>query len=108
MFWSFVMIYVFCEMGEMVTNQFEMFERALGQCNWYLFSMKLQRIHLIVVANAQQPTIVHGFGNIVCIRESMKQVILLHKTAKFNTNSNWTLILPLLFHRQFERVSLTL
>ena len=66
-------------MGEMVTNQFDEFEEELSQCNWYMFSMKLQRIYMIVLVNAEQPTTVHGFGNIVCARESMKKVILIKK-----------------------------
>lgn len=75
MFWSFVLIYLFCEMGQSVTNQFEMFEEELCRRDWYLFPLKLQRIHLIVLANAQQPTTLNGFANLVCIRESMKTVI---------------------------------
>lgn len=76
MFWSFALIYAFSEMGEMVTIQFNDFEMELGQCNWHLFPLKLQRIYLIILANAEQSITVHGFGNIVCVRESMKRVIL--------------------------------
>lgn len=74
MIWSFVTIYAFCEMGETVTSQFNIIEESLNECNWYLFSLKLQRIHLIVLANAQHPTTVNGFGNLVCTRDSMKKV----------------------------------
>lgn len=74
MFWSFALVYAFCEMGENVTNQFNEFEKELGQSDWYIFSMKLQRIYIIVLANAEQPKTVHGFGNIMCLREYMKKV----------------------------------
>lgn len=74
MFWSFALIYAFCENGEMVANDFIDFEKELGQCNWYLFTLRLQRIYIIVLMNAEQSTVVHGFGNIVCVRESMKRV----------------------------------
>lgn len=76
LFWSFALIFAFCEMGETVANQFNEFEKELGQRNWYSYSLKLQRIYIFVLANAEQPTTVHGFGNIVCVRESMKTVIL--------------------------------
>lgn len=76
MFWSFILVYVFCEKSEMIANQFKQFEEELCQCKWYLYSVQLKRIYIIVVANAQLPTTVHGFGNIVCARESMKRVIL--------------------------------
>lgn len=74
MSWSFVMIYSFCEMGQMVTTQHNVFEEELHQCSWYLFPMKLQRIHLIVLANAENAPTVSGFGNIECLRTSLKNV----------------------------------
>lgn len=72
-------------MGEMVTNQFNDFAMELGQCKWYSFSMKLQRIYLIVLANAEQSISVRGYGNIVCVRESMKRVILHASLLNFNS-----------------------
>lgn len=75
MFWSFIMIYVYCEMGQNVTDQLDNHEYELGQSNWYLFPIELQRIHSIVLAIAQHPTTINGYGNIVCSREAMKLVI---------------------------------
>lgn len=51
-----------------------MLNDAFGQCNWYLLPIEMQQMMLIVVVNAQQPTIVRGFGNTSCGRQSFKQV----------------------------------
>lgn len=73
-FWAFVMIFIHCETGQRVTSAFDDFTEVMGQCNWYLFSTETQKMLVIFLANSQQPTTVHGFGNIVCERESMKKV----------------------------------
>lgn len=74
MFWSFVIIFVICEFGELVTNQFDMFNMKLDQCKWYKFPIKMQRIFVIVTVNAQQPVIIQGFANVVCARQTFKSV----------------------------------
>lgn len=63
-------------MCQLVTNQFYEFEMELGQCKWYLLEMKLQRIYHIFLTNANQPTTVHGYGHIECVRISLKKIIL--------------------------------
>lgn len=65
-----------CELGEMMTNHFEKFKNALDQSDWTLFPIKIQKLFIIVLFNAQQPTIVHGYGNTPCIRETFKKVHL--------------------------------
>lgn len=74
-FWSFINIYAFCEMGHTVTNQFDAFELELEQCKWHLFDKKLQRIYLIFLAIVEQQTTINGYGNIECVRVSLKRVI---------------------------------
>lgn len=73
--WSLLAINWFCEMGEMLTNEFNMFEAALGQLDWYLYTIKLQRMHSMLLSNAQQRVTHNGFANTVCSRDSMKAVI---------------------------------
>lgn len=74
-FWSFINIYAFCELGHTVTSQFDEFEWELEQSKWYLFESKLQRIYLIFMAVAEQSTSINGYGNIECVRVSLKRVI---------------------------------
>lgn len=63
-----------CEFGEMLTNRFETFNDALGQCNWHSFPIEMQRMFVMVMVNAQQPTIVRGYGNTPCARTAFKNV----------------------------------
>ena len=77
LFWSLAMTFVACEFGEMLTNQFCCFNETIEQCDWYAFPHKIQRIFVVVVANTQQPTYIHSFGNIPCSRDSFKRVSIL-------------------------------
>lgn len=63
-----------CEFGEMLTNHFEQLNDAFGLCNWHLFPIEMQQMFLIVMPNAQQSTIVRGYGNTPCARGAFKQV----------------------------------
>lgn len=74
MFWPVAMIFGFCEYGEMLTKQFDVLGDQLCQCDWYLFPMKMQQMFLIVVVNAQQPTIVLSFESTSCARDTFKKV----------------------------------
>lgn len=58
----------------MITAQFTAFKDEFGQCKWYLFPIEMQRMFVIVMANAQQPIILSGFGNVYCLREVFKKV----------------------------------
>ena len=73
-FWSFVMLFIFCENGETVTHQFQVFNVELRQFNWYILPINVQKMFIIVVANAQQPSFIRGFANAICLRESFKKV----------------------------------
>lgn len=72
--WSFGTTLLCCELGEMLNSKFEQFSVALCQCKWYLFPIEMRHMLLIVITNAQQPTVLCGFGNIYCTREFLKKV----------------------------------
>ena len=74
MLWSFVMIFFFCEFGEMLTKQFNIYDEVLCQCNWYSYPFDIQKVLLIVMVNTQQPTILRGYANMFCSRGFFKQV----------------------------------
>ena len=73
---TFFYLFIYCELGEMVSKQFDLFNEKLDQCNWYAFPMKTQKILIIFITNAQQPTLFRGFGNILCTRDTFKKVSL--------------------------------
>lgn len=74
MTWSFAIIFGVCEFGGQLTQQFGEFDERLCKCKWYLWPIELQRMLIIVISNAQQPSYMLGYGNIVCTRYSFKQV----------------------------------
>lgn len=71
---SFALVFGGCEFGECMTERFSRFDDAFSRCKWYLFSMEMKRIYLIVLANTQQPSIVQSYGGIPCSRDSFKSV----------------------------------
>lgn len=58
----------------MLIREFNKFNDAFCTCKWYYFSLEMQKMLLIVVANTQQPIFIQGFGNIPCTRDSFKKV----------------------------------
>lgn len=74
MFWAFVMVYVYCTYGQIVTDQFGTFEAQLCQCKWYMWPNEVQQMFMIMMVNAQQPTFIYGYGNIECTRYTFQKV----------------------------------
>lgn len=73
-FWTFVSIILYCECGEGITNEFDKFHYEVDQYKWHLLPLEMQKMAIIVLANSQQPTLIRGYGNIVCRRETFKNV----------------------------------
>lgn len=73
-FWSFAPIFMYCEFGNAVTDEFESFSDELCQCKWYSLPIELQKMMVVFIEGTQEPIIVRGFCNIVCIRDSFKKV----------------------------------
>lgn len=97
--WSFGIIFCICEFGERLTLQFIAFDRQVWQTKWYSMPTELQRMLLVLIANAQQPAFLKSYGNIECTRDSFKMVwrLLCHR---FVLN---TTLISFGFIRQFTR-----
>lgn len=65
---------MYCDLGEMITTQFDLFNAELGERKWYLFPYEIQRLFIIVIANAQHSTYIQGYGQLLIIRETVKRV----------------------------------
>lgn len=73
--WSFVLLFFYCEAGQFVMNEFEEFAHQSYQTiAWYLFPIEMQKMLVIVMLNTQQPVVVHGLANAMCMREIFKKV----------------------------------
>lgn len=75
MAWSFAMIALYCEFSHMMCKEFTLFSEEFHRCDWYLFPFQLQRMYLTFLLDTRQITIVRGFGNISCTRDTFKKVI---------------------------------
>lgn len=73
-----------CEIGERMTKEFHAFYEALLESNWYTYPMEMRQIFALVLANAQKPVIVQGFGSTFCMREYFRLVILNLFKLNFN------------------------
>lgn len=73
-FWSFTLIFVFCMLGEIVTQQFNTFNEVLCRTDWYLLTSELKQMLVILMSIAQKPAYVHGYGNTIFTREAFKKV----------------------------------
>lgn len=73
-FYSFVFIFVICNVGEGTTNTFIEIGDIIGQCNWYTFPMEMRSILPIIIIHVQKPVILQGFGSIAYSRDAFKNV----------------------------------
>lgn len=98
MLWSFILIFVFCESGAMVTHQFDKFDENFQlKCNWYFLPGELQRVLVVFISDVQQTKFIHGYANVVCTREAFRKVN--KKYVKFESSSEYIKIFHL-FHLQ--------
>lgn len=74
MFWAFMQIFLFCDFGQKVTDQFSEIDDMIYFSDWYTFPKEIQRILPTVLMTAQQPVILEGFANLKCTREAFNKV----------------------------------
>lgn len=82
--WEFVLIFLICEPGERVTNQFGLFGAELKRCNWYVLSIDMQRMYVTFLLDTQQSINIQSYGGIQCTRETLKTVILRRVDGRTN------------------------
>lgn len=72
--WSFGIFVYYCDVGQMVTTQFDLFEIELRQCDWHLYPLQLKQMLVTFMVNSQNKTIIRGFARSMCTRESLMEV----------------------------------
>lgn len=77
MFWSLILIVMFCELGQRFTSQFDRIDLETLSLHWYTFPYEVQTILPIIIIGTQKPVEFVGFCNIRCTRETLKNVRLL-------------------------------
>lgn len=82
--WTNILLYIYCELGERVSNGFVEVYGVFCQYQWYLFPINVQRMLPNLLIIAQQPVALQGPGKSLCTRETFKKVCL--KTNFLNYN----------------------
>lgn len=67
-------MFIYCEFGERVTSEFNELDDMIGQLNWYLCPLEIQRILPFVIKNTQKPIVIQAFRQFFCTREEFKAV----------------------------------
>lgn len=73
-FYTFAALFVVTEISQRVTLTFEECNEMIGQFEWYLFPIEIQRLLPIVMQSTQQPIEVKCLGSVACNRETFKYV----------------------------------
>lgn len=84
--WSFLAILVWCSLGERLIDEFYTIKDATYECQWYSYSIEVQRIIQLIIVDAQEPKILKGFGNISSSHETYKKVINISISFMFDNH----------------------
>lgn len=74
-------IFVFCYLGDGVTEHYNRIGLTLCQCKWYSFPAKIQRKLVPVLILTQRPRVISGLSIILCTIENFTAV-------RFTTSSS--------------------
>lgn len=67
-------IFLFCHFGGKITEQFEEIGNAAYQLEWYRLPLDMQKHLQIVIALAQKPIYIRGFGDTRTTHSVFKKV----------------------------------
>lgn len=73
--WLIFFIFLMCESGGRMTNQFVVFSNELSRCNWISLSIKMRRMYLVFLLDSQNPMKIRSYANITCERKTFKKVV---------------------------------
>lgn len=71
---TYCVIFIICELGERVTNEFDDVDNVVCELNWYLFPLNIQKMLPIAMIGTVKPVIIRGYGNCMSTREAFKNV----------------------------------
>lgn len=80
-------LYVFCDIGEHVTQRFEGLGDQVYQLDWHTLPLDMQRDLAIVIALAQKRIYVRGYADTRSTRKVFKKVPYYLRSAFVSTNN---------------------
>lgn len=79
-----------CELGQRMTDAFEVINDEFNKFDWYLLPPQIQRLLPIIIIATQQEVQLECFGSIACTRETFRGVSNILKKRQINSiQSNW-------------------
>lgn len=73
--YAFGVVLIICELGQRLTNAFDVIGDTIGDFNWYLFPFDIKKLLPNLLMAAQQRVVLECFGSISGTRETFKYVI---------------------------------
>lgn len=67
-------LFLLCECGERVTIEFDKYDNGLQRCDWPKFPIRMQRMYVIFVSDAQKPKNITTYANLLLMRETFEKV----------------------------------
>lgn len=69
-----IAVFMFCEVGENVSNMFGKFGYDVGQIKWYLLPKSTQQLLVTIITFCRKPVALDGFGSFKGCREISRHV----------------------------------
>lgn len=69
-----VVVLICCELNQRSSDAFEQIEFTIDEWHWHLFPIEMQKMLLVIIANAQKPVEFECFGSITCSRTVFRKV----------------------------------
>lgn len=76
LFWTFVVMFMSCYIGEKVTTAFEELSDEIYQCEWDTFPYKVQHLLPNIILVAQQSVYIEANGGFTCTHNTYKKVTI--------------------------------
>lgn len=75
MLWVIFLLFISCELGQRVSNEFDEIDDGVSALNWYRFPKNIWRVIPLIMTDTQQAVRINCFGkNITCTREIFQKV----------------------------------
>lgn len=83
-FWLIILTFIGCEMGQIMTNTFAEIDHEIGQWDWYLYPIEIQRVLQIIIPSLQRPVVLQGFGSITYSRITFNKVSFMKNSLQIH------------------------
>lgn len=84
--WILEALFFFCEFGERVSTQFDLFGEELQRCDWYTLPIEIQKIFLLFSLDTLQEKNIKCYFNILSNRRTFKKVFKFNYTRDIFSN----------------------